>query len=78
MHNMSCESASGDRVTQEEFAFYNAASQRTCVLKNTLLLGEMMPLVRHWERMNWGIGYGVYWGTSLESTAADQSRSDVI
>lgn len=47
MHNMSCESASGDRVTQEEFAFYNAASQRTCVLKNTLLLGEMMPLVRH-------------------------------
>ena len=30
------------------------------------------------ERMNWGIGYGVYWGTSLESTAADQGRSDVI
>lgn len=30
------------------------------------------------ERMNWGIGYSVYWGTSLESTAADQGRSDVI
>lgn len=30
------------------------------------------------EKMNWGVGYCVCWGTSLEGMAADQSRSDVI
>ena len=30
------------------------------------------------EKRNWGVGYSVCWGTSLESMAVDQSKSDVI
>lgn len=34
-------------ISQTESVFYDAAAQRACALKNTLLLGEIMPLVWH-------------------------------
>lgn len=34
-----------DSFLKQNLFFYDAASQRTCALKNTLLFGKIMPLV---------------------------------
>lgn len=50
VYNVYCESTNRGRgwlISQTEFVFYDAVSQRTCVLKNTLLLWVIMSLIWH-------------------------------